>query len=60
MGKLQSQPKFYKTYTGSSGSLEKIDAVFNWQGPLFEVITPGLSICMDGAKPMCKMSGNIK
>ena len=59
MGKLQSQPKFYQNYTGSSGGIEKIDAFFNWQGPLFEV-TPGLSICMDGAKPMCKMSGNIK
>jgi len=38
--------------TSSSGSVEKIDVFSNWQGQPFEVITPSLSIYIDGGKPM--------
>lgn len=47
-----------KNYTGSTGSLEKLDAFSNWQGQPFEATTPSLSIYIDGGKPMWAVRRN--
>jgi hypothetical protein len=60
LGNFNHSPNSTKNIksTSSSGSVEKIGVFSNLQGQPFEVITPSLSIYIDGGKPMWAVRGN--